>query len=643
MICLLQMPFSNVTQPCLSLSLFKGELTKKSMPAYVEYASLYFLKEIGIFNYTLAAENWQSFIPLVGEFVFLRATGWSAKKGSQEYFDLLFQNVTDHLPVEIAKRFIAHLPRFEQQAQEFVRRTGDRILARNPKVIACASTYLQINSTIAMLKYLKEKNPALVTIVGGANCSHSAGVALVNDIPWIDYTFSGEADECIAEFCQLAIRYGNRIPIELLPYGVLGKGVYQPTDSNIPCRITEKLDEMAIPDFDDYFTVIDQLELGSLIQPGLNVEFSRGCWWGEKHPCTFCGLNGQINKYRIKSTERILEELDTLAEGYQMKKFALADNILSRNHIKELIPKLIEKKVGYVFFAEIKSNISKIEMQQLYDAGFLWLQPGLESLQDGILQTMNKGNRAIKHIEFLKNAKETGITLAWNLIGGFPLEEEKWYEEMAETIELITHLPAPSGFKHIVFQKYNVYVKNPQQYGLKLKPTNVYDWVFPDLPNFIENVASQYEPFIPEESYTDITKKGKSYQSVQGRVEKWIGSNKFNPDRLDYWDNADTLEIMDLRFCGVKMLHVLKGVQRAVYKACEQVVSVSELQGKLAEIFSHGEVLRAVTELVTNKLLIQIGEDVLALAVKRDQVVFGEMHNLPTGYIKRGSFEVGDE
>jgi len=643
MICLLQMPFSNVTQPCLSLSIFKAELKKQGIPAYVEYAGLHFLKETGILNYTLAAENWQNFIPMAGEFMFLRATGLSAKKTSQEYRSWLQDHYVDCLPVAVADKFIAELPQLEQKAQEFVNITTERILAHKPKVIACASTYLQINSSIAVLKCLKEKNPDLVTIVGGANCSGAAGVALVNDIPWIDYTFSGEADECIAEFCELALKYGNKIPQALLPYGVLAKGAFQADAQNLPCRITKDLDTIAIPDFDDYFETIDQLQLRNIIEPGLNVEFSRGCWWGEKHPCTFCGLNGQINKYRIKSAERVLAELAILAERYQMKKFALADNILSQEHLKDLIPKLIAGKADYIFFAEIKSNISAAEMQQLYEAGFQWLQPGLESLHDSVLQTMNKGNKAIKHIEFLKNAQQTGITLAWNLIGGFPLEEEAWYSEMAKIMELITHLRAPSGFKHIVFQRYNVYLNNPESYGIKLKPATVYDYVFPDLPNFTQNVAYQYEPFDSDAGYTDIGKKGAGYLAVRARVLKWIASDKFNPDRLEYWETKDAIEIMDLRPCAVKMLHYLQGVHKEIYQASQQVLSLVKLQVIMADKFTPTEIIKAVDELVEDKILVKIGQEVLALAVKRWNVVFADKQNLPTGYIKRSALEVGDD
>ena len=57
------------------------------------------------------------------------------------------------------------------------------------------------------------------------------------------------------------------------------------------------------PDYDDYYAVL--AELGQTAQ-GLDrillYEGSRGCWWGEKHHCTFCGLNAQSMKFRAKAT-----------------------------------------------------------------------------------------------------------------------------------------------------------------------------------------------------------------------------------------------------------------------------------------------------------------------------------------------------
>jgi radical SAM superfamily enzyme YgiQ (UPF0313 family) len=41
----------------------------------------------------------------------------------------------------------------------------------------------------------------------------------------------------------------------------------------------------------------------------LLFEASRGCWWGAKHHCTFCGLNGLSMTFRSKSADRAYSEI----------------------------------------------------------------------------------------------------------------------------------------------------------------------------------------------------------------------------------------------------------------------------------------------------------------------------------------------
>jgi magnesium-protoporphyrin IX monomethyl ester (oxidative) cyclase len=106
------------------------------------------------------------------------------------------------------------------------------------------------------------------------------------------------------------------------------------------------VDRVPVPDYDDYFAALSETPLHTGIFPALLVETSRGCWWGEKHHCTFCGLNGDEMAYRPKSVGRVLEELDLLARRYATHRFLVVDNILHRQHLKTLIPALIEARIS---------------------------------------------------------------------------------------------------------------------------------------------------------------------------------------------------------------------------------------------------------------------------------------------------------
>ena len=69
-----------------------------------------------------------------------------------------------------------------------------------------------------------------------------------------------------------------------------------------------------IPDYRDFFEQFERSRFGRGWQPSVFVETSRGCWWGERMHCTFCGLNGATMTYRSKSAPRALAELTHLAD-----------------------------------------------------------------------------------------------------------------------------------------------------------------------------------------------------------------------------------------------------------------------------------------------------------------------------------------
>ena len=95
-----------------------------------------------------------------------------------------------------------------------------------------------------------------------------------------------------------------------------------------------------MPVYDEYFDSLVRCDLVAKIKPSLAlpIEASRGCWWGMKSHCTFCGLNGISMRFRSKSAERAENELLTLAKRYKVTKFVAVDNILDLSYFKTLLP-----------------------------------------------------------------------------------------------------------------------------------------------------------------------------------------------------------------------------------------------------------------------------------------------------------------
>ena len=101
----------------------------------------------------------------------------------------------------------------------------------------------------------------------------------------------------------------------------------------------EDLDALPYPDYGDYFAQMSPAQ-AETIPRQLAVETARGCWWGAKKHCTFCGLNGATLAFRSKSPDRAYDEITTLCRRYGTATVNCVDNILDPAYIETLFPRL---------------------------------------------------------------------------------------------------------------------------------------------------------------------------------------------------------------------------------------------------------------------------------------------------------------
>ena len=628
-VCLVEMPFSSYATPVYSLSLLKGCLDQAQIHSEVIYGNMLFSGYSGLTDYLMILYKASQKL-LLGEAAFVCEAYDLPYSALEAYFSQLRneEKLTNKRFIDLC---IESLSRVHQIVPDFLKELSEQILAKKPRIVAMSSMFYQNNACIALARYLKMRNPKLVILMGGANCTGTAGSALVRNIRWLDFVFSGEADECFADLCKLLLKFGTDVADSLLPYGTMSKTMHFTGD--YPVRYTKDLDKMSFPNYDDFFASLQKYNLVQEVNVALFMEFSRGCWWNAKKPCTFCGLNARNNTYRIKSTKRILCELFELYKKYKVHKFSLTDNILSPVHLKELLPKLIEADNKFLFFAEVKSNLTKEQLHLLSQAGFKILQPGIENLQDDILIEMNKGNRGIKHIELLKNAHNEGIRIVWHMLGGFPNEKPTYYEELAQILPYITHLEVPKQFIHILYNRYSAYVNSPKDYGLAIEPYRFYPSVYPLGAKFVEEVAFMYQPVDCSlwDIYEYLPNKSSAHQKVRDLITKWQQMGNYGGDRLTYKEELETLELTDLRVVAKKNFYSLKGVKKEVYQLCDSVRKHTEIFEMLSVKYTLDQITDAIDYLKAHYLLLEIKEELLALAVQEDSEKLIKPIEIPPG------------
>jgi radical SAM superfamily enzyme YgiQ (UPF0313 family) len=157
-------------------------------------------------------------------------------------------------------------------------------------VVGFTSTFEQNIASLALAKRVKAVHPRIATVFGGSNWEGEMGEELHRQFPFVDYVCSGEADESFPALAALLL--AGDLEGATIPPGVVYRkdGRTVSTGRAAPVR---NLDALPIPDFSDFFADRSQSSAAAMfVDPTVLVETSRGCWWGDKSHCTFCGMNG---------------------------------------------------------------------------------------------------------------------------------------------------------------------------------------------------------------------------------------------------------------------------------------------------------------------------------------------------------------
>lgn len=211
----------------------------------------------------------------------------------------------------------------------------------------------------------------------------------------------------------------------------------------------------------------------------LFFETSRGCWWGQRSHCTFCGLNGQSMDFRAMAPDLAVQQFEWLF-GFAPTYTSLfcTDNVMPRNSTRDVFPRLAPPPGAEIFY-EVKLPLSRQDLRAMTDAGVTVVQPGIEALSSSTLKLMGKGTTAFQNLQFLKNCEEFGIKPEWNLLIGFPAEGPEVYRKYVEELRDFVHLVPPHGVYMVRFDRFSPYFKRSDEYGLDLKPVDYYSLTYP--------------------------------------------------------------------------------------------------------------------------------------------------------------------
>jgi ribosomal peptide maturation radical SAM protein 1 len=407
----------------------------------------------------------------VGEWIFSSAL-WCADGWRIDEFKHYLLNV---LPGPETERNFAMAHEAHTHAPAFVSQLARNILDTGCDVVGLTSVFSQNVPCLALAKKIKELSPETITIMGGGNCDGAQGVALHRNFHCLDFVVTGEGEKAFAAFLEYL---DGHLDIREVPNLCWRKDGKDYVNRTAPLTLAS---EMPAPDHHDYFEQVWGSDTAQYYQPSIVVESSRGCWWGQKHHCTFCGLNGTGMAFRRKEPDVMLDEIQTLVETHRVLDVILADNIISMDYFKEFLPKLKSRDMDLRLHYEIKANLKKEQLALLRDSGVWHVQPGIESLSTRVLKIMDKGSTGALNVRVLRDCEELNLSCSWNMLIGFPGETENDYHPIIEQMPALFHLQPPASTARLAVERFSPYFNNPTLGFKERRPAECYRIIY-DLP-----------------------------------------------------------------------------------------------------------------------------------------------------------------
>ncbi|MFJ7249396.1 RiPP maturation radical SAM C-methyltransferase [Kitasatospora sp. NPDC098652] len=614
-IVLLHMPWGAIDVPSLALGILHTAAARAGHETEVRYANLDFVDwaagtaGFGVDDYQYFSEK--SYFQGAGDWAFAgalyddenpRGAPGSDRDGSADYFAYLAANGASPQEIALTRSVRALAP-------AFIARLVDELAADPPDLVGFTTTFQQNTASLAAAKLLKQRCPQVRTVFGGANCDGPQGAALHRNFPFLDYVVRGEGE---AAFPALLAGEDPATVPGLCWRDATGRSTANP-------MAERPLPPAAIltPRYDGFFERLDASVAAGWVDPKLVLEGSRGCWWGEKHHCTFCGLNGSSMAFRSKPPADFLAEVLTLAERHQLLDVYVVDNILDMGYFDTVLKSLAELPVDLRLHFEIKANLRRHQFQLLGDSGAAQVQPGIENLSTRVLRIMDKGVTGCQNVRALRDAQSAGVSVTWNYLYGFPGEQPDDYESVIRQLPVLHHLDPPTGAGRIAIERFSPYFDRPELGFAITRPALQYRATY-HLPESELNELAYVFSAPPRGIGGDLAER------LSAAVDTWLA--RFPDSRLSYRDAGARIVLVNTRpGYDWRAVELTDPVELAVFRLLDRPRSAAALAAKVpGGAAAVGPVLEHFTAL---GLLFHDGDGYLQVAVESDNQVLMRMRH----------------
>jgi magnesium-protoporphyrin IX monomethyl ester (oxidative) cyclase len=312
------------------------------------------------------------------------------------------------------------------------------ITSYSPDVVGVSMLYsCQADNGYAVCKVVKQVNQDILTVVGGADPTSQPEDVLKN--PDIDFVVLGEGEIPMTSLLQCLQSGKSLEKIDGIGYRTEREVKIQPK-----IHFIEDLDSLPFPAwhllaFGKYFAA--NCAHGTFREsPYAPVFTSRGC----PYACTYCfTYNVHGRRFRMRSVQSILSEIETLMRDYGIKEVHFEDDSLTsdRKRAFDLFSELIKRKLNLLWTTPNGVAIATLDKDLLHlmqQSGCYKLIIAVESGSQRVLsKIMHKPLKLDKVTEIMGILAELNMPVALYWMLGLPGETKK---EIEDSINLAVKL-----------------------------------------------------------------------------------------------------------------------------------------------------------------------------------------------------------
>ena len=314
-----------------------------------------------------------------------------------------------------------------------------------PQFLGISGTTHTRFESFRLAQEAKEYNREIITIYGGVHATFTS-VDTLQTVRAIDFVVRGEGEQTMVSLINAA---RHRHPLATVP-GIAYRDGDEVRETE-PAERIQDLDSLPKPAFHLLNMEEYALNMEFVNKKGISLITSRGC----QARCVFCSASRMFD-YRVTthSAARVLDELEFLLDTYGFQGVKIFDSTftMKRDHVSAFCAEVMRRQRAFPWECEIRvGTVDEPLLTQMRDAGCYYVNFGIESASEKVLNTMGKGftvKQAHALIELCKKVGvKTKIFFSYGHIGETMDDVQQTFDFIARHENNITTVASGAGIR----------------------------------------------------------------------------------------------------------------------------------------------------------------------------------------------------